>query len=150
MKELNALAGKTFPLLVSPTGERLAFKRGKYENPPDGVPSFAFRVAEPMTIGKAVTLSGDDLRPEGVGTLLEVRDLGRQRAAVISMTSRTNEVNGSGTIVVSVLDGLLLLVDLHGELKAEGVRPAERVHLALRRQNVPGLDRLAAELQMED
>lgn len=151
-KEFAALNGRTFPLLVSPEGKKLPLKRGKYENDPRLVPTFNFGQPGPFTVGQEVAIPNGDLGPAGRATLREVRTIGDQRAAIFAFTGTPdgNVEASSGTMVISANDGMVLLVDLNGRTRATKADPAARLHLRIQRQNVPGLDRLVADLQIED
>ena len=145
-KEVNGLAGKSFPLLVGPDGTRLPLKRGKYDNADDGVPNLVIPLFGSWTTGETRTISGFSFGPTGKVALREMRDLGSQRAAVFGFTSDKGPSEGTGTLVLSAADGLPLLFEITAETKPTGELPAARLHLFLRRQNVPGLDRLSADL----
>lgn len=145
-EKLQGLAGKSYPLVLDPSGGKVGDAGRKGENPSDAVPSFAFGSGSALTPGKPIVLTGADLRPAGEVVLREVRDLPDGRAMIVGLTSRSDEATGSGTLVVSEGDGMVLLVDLRGELKAQKEVPTVHLHLSVRRMNVPGLDRLAADL----
>ncbi|RYG41270.1 hypothetical protein EON79_21095 [bacterium] len=145
-KEVSGMAGKSYPLLVGPDGVRLSLKRGKYDNADDGVPNLVIPLLGSWSTGETRPLSGFSLGPNGKVTLREVRSFASQRAAVFGFLSDRGEAEGKGALALSMTDGLPLLFEITAETGPIGGLPAARLHLFLRRQNVPGLDRLAAEL----
>jgi len=149
-EEMKSLAGKTFPLLVTSTGNVIKGKRGKYENDSSKIPNFIPRYPRIIVPGQKVENGLDDMGGVAM-TLREVRSYASGRAAIFSLENNLGrEGSLSGTLLVSVEDGLPLALELSVNPSASSRDQVQDIRIIHRRLNVPGLDRLTADLKLTD
>lgn len=151
-QEIGRLAGKTYTFLIAPDGRNLPRKLGKYENPTDGFPALDMSLP-----GEAVATSSSWVATIGgaTGTIAArasvrgTRPLPGDTAVIVDLNPRENagtepKIQEGSYAVLSAKDGRYLLAHMVIANPGPGVDAAE---VDIRRLNVPGMDKLMADLQ---
>ena len=152
-QEIGSLAGKTYRFLIAPDGHNLPVKLGKYDNPTGNFPALDMSLpneAVATSSSWVATLGGAVGTISARASVRGTRPLpGGDTAVIVDLNPREGvgaapKVQEGSYAVLSARDGRYLLAHMVIANPGPGVDAAE---VDVRRLNVPGMDKLMADLQ---